>query len=208
VLADHLGANRFLTAGWSGGGPHVLACAALLPERVARAATIAGVAPWDAEGLDWIAGMGEENQIEYTTAARDADELLRWMAPHASEFAAVSPREILDAFRSLISEIDEEALNDHLGDVLARSLHAAFRNWLWGWYDDDLAFTRPWGFDLQTVRVPVTIWQGSHDRMVPFAHGRWLAAHVPGARAELRPQHGHLSLAVGSLGEILDDLAR
>jgi pimeloyl-ACP methyl ester carboxylesterase len=73
-LADHLGANRFLTAGWSGGGPHVLACAALLPERVARAATIAGVAPWDAEGLDWIAGMGEENQIEYTTAARDADE--------------------------------------------------------------------------------------------------------------------------------------
>ena len=208
ALADHLGADRFLTAGWSGGGPHALACAGLLPERVTGAATIAGVAPWDSEGLDWIAGMGEENQIEYTTAARDPDGLLRWMEPQANELASVAPREIVDALRSIISEVDEEALNDRLGDMLARSFHAAFRDSLWGWYDDDLAFTRPWGFDLQTIRVPVTIWQGSHDRMVPMAHGRWLAAHVPGARAELRPEHGHVSLAVDSLGEILDDLAR
>ena len=92
ALADHLGAERFLTMGWSGGGPHALACAALLPERVPAAATIAGVAPYDAEGLAWTDGMGESNQIEYPLAARDPDELLRWMQPQVEALAVVEAR--------------------------------------------------------------------------------------------------------------------
>jgi pimeloyl-ACP methyl ester carboxylesterase len=206
-LADHLGAGRFLTAGWSGGGPHALACAALLPERVVGASTIAGVAPWDATDLDWFEGMGDDNRQEYSIAARDAAELLRWMEPEVRAMHSIMPADIVAAMRSLISEVDEATVNDSLGDLLARSFRAAFRRGLWGWYDDDLAFTRPWGFDLGSIRVPVTIWQGPHDRMVPFAHGQWLAAHIPGARPELRPEHGHLSLAVGSLGEIISGLA-
>jgi pimeloyl-ACP methyl ester carboxylesterase len=206
-LADHMGAGRFLTAGWSGGGPHALACAALLSERVIAACTIAGVAPWDAGGLNWLEGMGEDNRDEYSIAARDPEELLRWMRPQVRAMESISPDDIVEALRSLISQVDEATLNDTLGDVLARSFHAAFRHGLWGWYDDDLAFTRPWGFELESIRVPVTIWQGAHDRMVPFPHGQWLAAHVPGGRPELRPEHGHLSLAVGSLGDIIGDLA-
>jgi pimeloyl-ACP methyl ester carboxylesterase len=206
ALADHLGAERFLTAGWSGGGPHALACAALLPERVLGAATIAGVAPYDAEGLDWTEGMGEDNRVEYPTAARDPEELLRWMRPQVETLSAISAGEVVQALRSLISDVDEASLTTELGEVLARSFHDAFANGPWGWYDDDLAFVSPWGFDLSSIRVPVTIWQGQHDLMVPFAHGRWLAKHVAGARAELRPEHGHLSLAADSLGEILDDL--
>ena len=206
ALADHLGAQRFLTAGWSGGGPHALACAALLPERVSAAATIAGVAPYDAEGLEWTAGMGEDNQVEYPTAARDPDELLRWMEPHVKTLRVVEPKEIVADLRSVISDVDEGALDGPLGELLAGSFHRAFEHGGWGWYDDDLAFVRPWGFELASIRVPVSIWQGRHDLMVPFAHGEWLVEHVPSARSRLRPEHGHLSLAVGSFGEILDDL--
>jgi pimeloyl-ACP methyl ester carboxylesterase len=206
ALADHLGHDRFLTAGWSGGGPHALACAALLPDRVLAAATIAGVAPYDAEGLDWTAGMGEDNQIEYPTAARDPDELLTWMEPHVNALAAIQRDEIVGELRSLISGVDEAELTGEFGEMLAASFRAAFRNGPWGWYDDDLAFVAPWGFDLASIRVPVSIWQGREDLMVPFAHGGWLVEHVPGARSRLRPEHGHLSLAVGAIDEIFDDL--
>jgi pimeloyl-ACP methyl ester carboxylesterase len=206
ALADHLGHERFLTAGWSGGGPHALACAAMLPDRVMAAATIAGVAPYDAEGLDWTAGMGEDNRIEYPTAARDPQELLTWMQPQVEVMATIRPEGIVTALRSLISGVDEAQVTGGFGEMLADSFHRAFRNGPWGWYDDDLAFVGDWGFDLTSVRVPVSIWQGREDLMVPFAHGEWLADHIPGARSRLRTEHGHLSLAVGAIGEILDDL--
>jgi pimeloyl-ACP methyl ester carboxylesterase len=206
ALADHLGHERFLTAGWSGGGPHALACAALLPDRVLAAATIAGVAPYDADGLDWTAGMGEDNQIEYPLAARDPQALLEWMQPHAEAMASIEPQEIIEEFASLISPVDAGELTGEFGEAFAASLRAAFRNGAWGWYDDDLAFVGNWGFDVARIRVPVTIWQGAQDLMVPFAHGEWLAANIPDARPELRPEHGHLSLAVGSFGGVLDDL--
>jgi pimeloyl-ACP methyl ester carboxylesterase len=206
ALADHLGSDRFLTMGWSGGGPHALACAALLPERVGAAATIAGVAPYDAEGLVWTDGMGESNQIEYPLAARDPNELLRWMQPHAEALAVAQPDEIVSELRTVISEVDEAEVTGALGELLAASFSRAFANGVWGWYDDDLAFVRSWGFELSSIRVPVSVWQGRQDLMVPFAHGEWLVEHVPTARARLRPEHGHLSLAVGSIGEILDDL--
>ena len=206
ALADRLGHERFLTAGWSGGGPHALACAALLPDRVMAAATIAGVAPYDARGLDWTAGMGEANQIEYPTAARDPDELLRWMEPHVEAMAKIEQDEIVAEMRSIISDVDATQVTGEFGESLAASFRSAFRNGPWGWYDDDLAFVGDWGFDLSQIRVPVSIWQGRQDLMVPITHGEWLAAHIPGARAHLRPEHGHLSLGVGAIGEILDDL--
>lgn len=208
ALADALGAERFVTVGWSGGGPHALACVARLPERVTAAATIAGVAPFDAEGLDWTAGMGEDNQVEYPLAAKDPVAHLDWLRPQAEEMASVRPEDIVAALRTIISDVDETSLNGELGEVLAASFHAAFRNGLWGWRDDDLAFVRPWGFDLSEIEVPVTIWQGRHDLMVPFSHGEWLLEHIGTARSGLRPEHGHLSLAVGSIGEILDDVVR
>lgn len=206
ALADHLGVERFLTAGTSGGGPHALACAALLPDRVIAAATIAGVAPYDAEGLDWTAGMGEDNQIEYPLAASDPDEHQRWIRAEAEELATVRPEDVVNAIRSIVSDVDEAALSGELGAVIASSFHAAFRNGPWGWRDDDLAFVAPWGFDLAEIRMPVTIWQGRHDLMVPFAHGEWLSANIPTARPRLRPEHGHLSLIVGGIDQILGDL--
>jgi pimeloyl-ACP methyl ester carboxylesterase len=206
ALADHLGRETFLTAGWSGGGPHALACAALLPDRVRAAATIAGVAPYEAEGLDWTAGMGEDNQIEYPLAARDPQELLRWMAPQASAMAKIEPEDVVSEMRSLMSGVDAAQVTGEFGANLAASFRSAFRHGAWGWYDDDLAFVGDWGFDVADIRVPVSVWQGREDLFVPITHGEWLAAHIPGARAHLRPEHGHLSLGIGAFGEILDDL--
>jgi pimeloyl-ACP methyl ester carboxylesterase len=206
ALADHFDADCFLTAGWSGGGPHATACAALLPDRVLAAATIAGVAPYDAEGLEWTAGMGEDNQIEYPLAARDPNALLEWMEPKVRAMSDISAQEIVDVLRSIISEVDENSLSGELGEVLAESFHRAFVDGPWGWHDDDLAFVAPWGIQLEAIAVPISIWQGRHDLMVPFAHGEWLADHIASARPQLRPDHGHLSLAVGCLAEILHDL--
>jgi pimeloyl-ACP methyl ester carboxylesterase len=206
AVADHLGHERFLTAGWSGGGPHALACAALLPDRVRAAATIASVAPYDAEGLEWTADMGEDNQIEYPTAARDPDELLEWMQPRAQAMAKIEADEIVAELASLMSDVDAAQVTGEFGGNLAASFRSAFRRGPWGWFDDDLAFVRDWGFELSEIRVPVSIWQGCQDLMVPITHGEWLAAHIPGARAHFRPEHGHLSLGVGAIGEIFDDL--
>lgn len=205
AIADHLGAERFLTVGWSGGGPHAIATAALLPKRVAAAATLAGVAPYDAAGLDWTAGMGEDNQIEYPLAARDPDALLEWMQPHVEALSKVSPEEIATSLRSLISEVDEAALTGEFADHVARSFRHAFIQGPWGWYDDDLAFVQPWGVDLSSIAVPISIWQGDHDLMVPRSHADWLIAHIPTSKPQLRPDHGHLSL-MHRIGEVFDDL--
>ena len=97
-------------------------------------------------------------------------------------------------------------LTGEFAEFLWQSTREGLRNGVSGWFDDDLAFVTDWGFDLEAVEVPVTIWQGAQDRFVPFGHGQWLAAHVAGAQPRLRPEHGHLSLTVGAYDEILDDL--
>jgi pimeloyl-ACP methyl ester carboxylesterase len=206
ALADHLGRETFLTAGWSGGGPHALACAALLPDRVRAASSLAGVAPYDAEDLDWTGGMGEDNQFEYPLAARDPAALLEWMEPQTEPMSRIEPDEWVRRLGSLVSDVDARSVTGAFGEYLAGSYRGAFRDGPWGWYDDDLAFVGDWGFDVADIRVPVSVWQGREDLFVPITHGEWLAAHIPGARAHLRPEHGHLSLVVGTFGEILDDL--
>lgn len=89
---------------------------------------------------------------------------------------------------------------------MATDIREAVRNGIWGWLDDDMAFVHDWGFDLGSIEVPVAIWQGDDDRFVPFSHGVWLAENVSGAMACLKPGEGHLSLAVGAYGQILDEL--
>ena len=206
AVADRLGAERFVVCGWSGGGPHALACAALLPDRVLAGATIAGVGPWDGDGLDWLAGMGEENVEEYSSAARDPEAHLAWIEERFPPLVDITADEIVEELRSVISDVDASQVTGEFGDVLAAGFRTAFRQGPAGWYDDDLAYTRPWGFELSSIRAPVSVWQGGQDLMVPFAHGEWLAANLANARPHLFPDQGHLSIAVGSIGEIFDDL--
>jgi pimeloyl-ACP methyl ester carboxylesterase len=206
ALLDRFELNEFAVLGWSGGGPHALACAALLPDRCAGAASLAGVAPYDAEGLDFLAGMGPENIEEFGAAARSPEALTAFLEPFAGAMREITADQVADELGGLIDHVDRGALTGEFAESMARMLRRAVSTGIDGWFDDDLAFVKPWGFDLDTIRVPVSIWQGAHDKMVPFAHGQWLAAHVPGARVHLYDDEGHLSL-VNQLPRILDDLS-
>ena len=206
AVLDHLGADRFYTLGWSGGGPHALACAALLPARLIGAATVGSLAPYDAEGLDWMAGMGQENIGAFGAALAGEGALRMFLEEVHPRFATVTSDEVAARLGNLVSDVDRSAIGGESAAWLADVFRESVRNGIWGWYDDELAFVRPWGFDLRDINVPVAIWQGSQDRMTPFAHGEWLASRIPGAQAHLLADHGHLSLGVDSFGLILDDL--
>ena len=194
ALAAHLELDRLHVVGWSGGGPHALACAALLPGLVVSAATLAGVAPWGAEGLDWLGGMADENREEFGAALEGDDALKRFLEPFARELAAVTPETVAETLGGLATEVDKAAITGEFAEYQATLFRAAVSSGIWGWLDDDLAFTRSWGFALDDIAVPVTVWQGRQDAMVPYAHGEWLATHVSGARAMLLEDEGHLTL--------------
>jgi pimeloyl-ACP methyl ester carboxylesterase len=205
AVLDALGAGTFVTLGWSGGGPHALACAALLPDRCAAAGSIAGVAPYGAAGLDWHAGMGADNVEEFAAASAGEAALSRYLEEPAKTMANVSADDVGRALGDLASDVDRRRLTGEFAAFLAASFRAAVATGIAGWRDDDLAFVRHWGFPLG-ASCPITIWQGGQDRMVPYAHGEWLADHIPDARAHLLPEEGHLSLLVGAIDEIVDDL--
>lgn len=206
AILDSLQADSFVTMGWSGGGPHALACAAVLPERCRAAAMIAGVAPWRARGLDWLAGQGEENVEEFEAAVRGEKALTAWLTEAAEDMADLSADDVVAVLGDLMSDVDKAVLTGDYAEWTAASFRKAVSAGVAGWRDDDLAFMQPWGFDLDAITRPVAVWQGGQDRMVPFAHGEWLAANIPTARAHLLADDGHLSIAVGRLGQIVDDL--
>lgn len=206
ALAGELGLTRLFVLGWSGGGPHALACAALLPDLVTGVATLGGVAPFDAEGLDWLDGMAPENHEEFGAAVEGNAALLPYLEAFAADLRDVTGAQVAEALGGLVPDVDRAALTGDFAEHQAALFRDSVRTGIWGWFDDDLAFVRDWGFDLEAIRVPVTIWQGTEDAMVPFAHGRWLADHIPGARPRLMDGEGHLSLAVTSFERILDEL--
>ncbi len=206
AIADALAIERFHVLGWSGGGPHCLACAALLPDRVISAATIAGAAPHDGEGLDWRAGMGAENVEEMSLAEQGPQALEPFLEREADEIRSSTVDDLLRILGDLVSDPDREALTGEYAEHSLASLNAAVRDGVHGWLDDDLAFVRPWGFSLDSIRVPVSIWHGREDRFVPVSHGEWLAANVPGARAHLLAGEGHISLSRRRYGDVLDEL--
>jgi pimeloyl-ACP methyl ester carboxylesterase len=170
------------------------------------AATLAGVAPVNAQGLDWLAGMGEENVEEFGAASAGEEQLSSYLQAERAAMLQSSAANLHAALGDLLSDVDREVLSGEFAEYLATSVKAALEHGIAGWLDDDLAFFADWGFDLGAIAVPVTIWQGEQDRFVPSAHGRWLAEHVQGAKARLLAEHGHLSLTVGSYGRVLDEL--
>jgi len=207
AVLDALGVAEFATVGWSGGGPHALACAAGLPGRCLAAASMAGVAPYRAEGLDWLHGMAGENVAEFSAALAGAEALTAYLEPQARELAVVTGAEVAAGLGDLASPVDKAALTGEFADYLAALFRAAVEHGVAGWRDDDLAFTADWGFTVAEAGqgAPVAVWQGDQDMMVPWSQGQWLAAHIPGARAHLLPGEGHLTLA-HEFGAILDDL--
>lgn len=210
AVLDHLGVDRAATMGASGGGPHALATAALLPRRITGVLTVAGVGPWGVDDLDFLAGMGQDNLEEFGLALDGESALRPWLEQLAPAMAQASPEQVIESIGSLLPDVDRAAMrgagSTTFGEDLAAAMAEAVRLGVDGWLDDDLAFTTPWGFDLAEIRVPVSVWQGGADLMVPPAHGAWLADHVPGAVAHLLPDEGHLSIALGHAEQMLTEL--
>jgi pimeloyl-ACP methyl ester carboxylesterase len=126
------------------------------------------------------------------------------MEPMAQEMLAASAEELRDVLVSLLPPVDRDVLTGERAEHTKRMFARAVAHGVAGWRDDDLAFTRPWGYELVDIGVPVLLWQGVQDLMVPVAHGRWLAERIPGVEAHISEEDGHLSIAVGRLGEIYD----
>lgn len=207
AVLDHLGIEDFVTLGWSGGGPRALGCAALLPGRCRAAATGAGVAPYDAEGLDWFHAMAEDNREEYSAAAQGPEAYTAWLTENWAPVLQMEAADLVAAMGDLLTPVDRTAAAGEIGTYLAESMLAAGRQGVRGMRDDGLQILAAWGFDLGSIAVPVAVWQGREDAMVPYTHGAWLAGAVPGARAHLFEEEGHVSLVEhldAVVGELVD----
>ena len=206
AIADELGLESFSVVGRSGGGPHALACAALLPDRVKRVAVLVGLAPRHAEGLDWYAGMTESNQREYTIAESSVLELAKAIENSAEQIRN-DPAQLLRGLGPELSLPDWLVVSDNgirLG--LRRNYAVALHRSPAGWVDDARSFTQDWGFDPADILVETLLWHGAEDRFSPVAHTRWLAREIPGATEHIVPNKAHFS-AIDELPELLPWLA-
>ena len=201
-IADALGLERFASWGISGGGPHALACAALCDERLKAVASLAAVAPYGADGLDWLEGMGEDNHIEFGKVLAGEEELRAYCEAGADEMIAADPEELVRVLDSLLGPADRAVLTG----AFARYMHACDVHGLAagadGWIDDDFAFVEPWGFDIGDIARPVLLLHGEDDRFVPVSHGHWLAARIPEVDARIDPADGHLTLFERRMREV------
>jgi pimeloyl-ACP methyl ester carboxylesterase len=186
--------EKFVAIGWSGGGPHALANT-LLASNVG-AITLAGVGAFGVEDLDFLEGMAQENHDEFGASLQGEEVIQQWFIDNASAFKSVGGDEIREAFGGLISDADKKSLEGSFADVLAAAIRSGIAVSFDGWVDDDVAFTKPWGFQLSAITKPVKIWQGDQDFMVPHAHSRWLAKHIPTAELTFIPGQGHVTLLV------------
>lgn len=205
AVLDAIGATESYVAGWSGGGPHTLACAARL-DGVKAALVIAGVGPSTATDLNFLAGMGQDNLDEFGEAAAGEHRIRAYLDAARPGLQNATAADLVTELASLLPEIDRAALTDEYGEDMAASFHEALRVGVDGWLDDDLAFLDDWGFELDEIRVPTSLWQGTADLMVPPSHGEWFAKNLPQASVTILDGEGHLSLSLGVLDRMMDGL--
>ncbi len=192
TITEALGIDRFVVSGGSGGGPHCLAAAALMPERVIRCLAEVSIAPYPSEGLDWLAGMADGNVEEFEAAIkgeeyyrpvteRERKTTLERLAEGREDFLG-------DSYE--LSETDKAQMAKHMSRVADQFFNGLVAG-VDGWVDDGIAFVNPWGFEVESIRVPTAIKYGRTDNLVPAAHGDWLAAHIPNAIVSVDEEAGH-----------------
>jgi pimeloyl-ACP methyl ester carboxylesterase len=209
AISEALGFERCGVWGFSGGGPHALACAALLDDLVAAAATIGSPAPFDAPGLDYLALMTDDARRDRELFLSDRAEWEREGREQREQVLAWSFEEFAEQWSTGKSPGDRAMLHGEFGAWLHRAVGAALAPGDDGWTDDDIAiFRSSWAFDPASVSIPVKVWHGLDDQFVPIDHGRWLAVNIPGAEAELRDHDGHFAVAAQRIGDVHDWLAK
>ena len=203
AICDSLGITRLVSWGISGGGPHLLATAALLPDLVVAAASLASPAPFHAEGLDWFAGMGQENVDDFKLASGDDFERIRARCEEQrTETLGATAANLAATMPSLLTPTDAAVFTGELAEYLVWSEQDGFAPGAEGLLADSLALTREWTFELGDISVPMLLLHGREDKFVPFGHGQWLAEYIPGVEARLLDHDGHLTLAQNRVGEV------
>jgi pimeloyl-ACP methyl ester carboxylesterase len=190
-IADALGLKRFCVVGRSGGGPHALACAALLSGRVERAAAMVSPAPPHAKGLNWFEGMAEGNVEAYELV--DADELLAEaeMQRRAADVRA-DPERLMTSLVPGLAGLDRRVVNDiSLRQLLTENIREGLQDGPEGWIDDMIAFRNSWGFEVSDITAPVLLWHGAQDRFSPIAHSHWLASQIENAILKIEDGAAH-----------------
>ena len=180
-IADALGIEQFAAIGHSGGAPHALACGALLPERVLAVVSVAGLAPFAAEGLDWFEGMNPSGVATLRAALEGRAAKERYEASNIAfdpEMFTPSDHAAVSGTWSWFNSVVGPAVKSGPGGLI----------------DDDLAYVAPWGFKPEHVTRPVLLLHGEQDRIAPSSHSRWLARHCASATLRLYPDDGHISV--------------
>jgi pimeloyl-ACP methyl ester carboxylesterase len=165
------------------------------------AASLAGNAPYGVEGLDWFAGMEQDDVAANRLLLTDPEAARAKTDKDREEVLATSASDLAEALESLLSPVDAAALNKEMAEYLTYCDHEGLAPGSQGWWDDSCAHVRPWGFELSDISVPVMLLHGGQDKFVPFGHGQWLATHIPGVEARLLDNDGHLTL-LGRVGEV------
>jgi pimeloyl-ACP methyl ester carboxylesterase len=196
AICAALGIERLVTWGLSGGGPNVLACAALLPDLVAAAASLCSPAPYDAEGLDWLAGMGPGAEEDVRVMFGDREAARAAFTEEREQLLAASPAELAQERKKTSPDADLAFLIDE-----ATCVQQALAAGIEGFYGDNWAQLIPWGFDVAEISVPALLLHGRRDESVPVGHGQWLAAHIPGVEARFYDNEGH-ELRENHIGEV------
>jgi pimeloyl-ACP methyl ester carboxylesterase len=206
AIADSYGLAEFAVVGRSGGGPHALACAAMLPHRTTRAAVLVGLAPHGADGLDWFDGMAASNVIDFTEAAASRDAISARLTA-AAESIRADPASLIARLETELPDPDRRVVADSgIRSMLVRNYAEALRTSAYGWIDDVVAFCTSWGFDPADIAVPVRLWHGKSDVFSPPSHAQWLADRIPGATVIVQEGAAHFG-ALGVLPDILRWLA-
>jgi pimeloyl-ACP methyl ester carboxylesterase len=204
AIASTLGIDRLGVWGISGGGPHALACAALLPDLVPAVGVLASVAPWGADGLDYFAGMGELNVEDTLLILEDPVAGRAKCEQERQDMLRLSIAELTEVLGSLLTPVDAAAFTGDLAEHLIASFQSGLAPGSDGWWDDELAMLAPWGFEVEAIRTPVLLLHGRQDLFVPFAHGEWLADRIPSVEAVLTDSDGHLTLTAHHLDQVHD----
>jgi pimeloyl-ACP methyl ester carboxylesterase len=204
IIADHLRIDQFSVIGRSGGAPHALACAAdkQLRDRVICSAALSSLAPYDAKDLVWSDGMAESNVRTYQEAERNLGALITtlnkraWQVRNNSQglLAELWP-ELQDSDKHVIGDI---ALRRIIAETHAEALHES----AYGWIDDVIALSRPWGFDVADITAPVLLWHGGDDKFSPASHTQWLQKRIPNSETSLQSGAAHFG-AVEILPRVL-----
>jgi pimeloyl-ACP methyl ester carboxylesterase len=202
AICETLGIGKLTMWGGSGGGPHVLACAALLPGLVTAVAALASVAPYPADGLDWFTGIGEDDGADFRLTLTNPDAARAGLEKQRAEALAASPGTMAEQLKSVFPPAEAAVLTGELAEYITQVMQEGLAPGIEGLWEDSLAFMTPWGFELAGICVPVLLMHGRDDRSVPISHSQWLSARIPGAETRLLDNEGHLSLLVNRMGEI------